>query len=69
MSSFGDLIKRLRKERSLTLDQVARRVGSHKGYVSGIENGKVKGVDFATLERLAQALEIDPALLVGKRGK
>jgi transcriptional regulator with XRE-family HTH domain len=35
VSNFGDLVKRLRKERNLTLEAVARKIGSHKGYVSG----------------------------------
>ena len=41
MSEFGDLVKKLRKEREMTLEAVAKKIGSHKGYVSGIENGKV----------------------------
>ncbi len=41
MSNFGDLVRKLRKERGMTLEAVARKLGSHKGYVSGIENGKV----------------------------
>lgn len=41
MSRFGDLMKGFRASDGLTLDTVARKIGSHKGYVSGIENDKV----------------------------
>ena len=41
MSNFGNLVKWLRKKKGLSLDEVARKIKSHKGYVSGIENGKV----------------------------
>ena len=41
MSHFGRLVKELRAERGLSLAQVARRIGSHKGYVSAIENDQV----------------------------
>jgi transcriptional regulator with XRE-family HTH domain len=41
VSHFGDLVRKMRKEKSLTLEAVAKKVGSHKGYVSGIENDRV----------------------------
>jgi transcriptional regulator with XRE-family HTH domain len=41
MITFGPLIKALRKSAGLTLEAVAKRIGSHKGYVSGMENEKV----------------------------
>src|SRR5258706_11455768 len=34
---FGARVKGLRTASGMTLDQVARALGSHKGYVSGIE--------------------------------
>ena len=42
MSRFGERVKKLRKDKNLTVEKVAKAIGSHKGYVSGIENGKVK---------------------------
>ena len=38
---FGDLIRNARKAKGMTLEQVAKKIGSHKGYISGIENGMV----------------------------
>lgn len=41
MKTFGQVVKALRQVEDLTLDAVAKKIGTHKGYVSGIENGKV----------------------------
>lgn len=39
--SFGEIVKRRRQELGLRLTFVAGKVGTNKGYVSGIENGRV----------------------------
>jgi transcriptional regulator with XRE-family HTH domain len=76
VSHFGDLVRKLRKEKGLTLEAVAKKIGSHKGYVSGIENDKVNppsvkiikkyaklfGQDARTLARLAW-VDKAPAIL------
>jgi transcriptional regulator with XRE-family HTH domain len=41
MVTFGQQMKAQRQIKGMTLEAVARRLGTHKGYVSGIENGKV----------------------------
>lgn len=38
---FGAVLRRLRQERELTLEQLAERVGVTRGYLSMIENGRV----------------------------
>lgn len=64
MSSFGDLVRRLRKERGLTLEQVARKIGSHKGYVSGIENGKVNPPSVKFVRKFARLFSHDEKEMV-----
>ena len=64
MSNFGELVKRLRKDRRLTLDQVARRIGSHKGYVSGIENGKVNPPSVKFIRKFARLFSHDEKEMV-----
>jgi transcriptional regulator with XRE-family HTH domain len=64
MSNFGDLVKRLRKERAMTLDQVARKIGSHKGYVSGIENGKVNPPSVKFIRKFARLFSHDEKEMV-----
>ena len=50
--------------KGLTQAQLAERAKVRQATVSDIEGGKTRGIDFDTLERLARALEIDPALLI-----
>lgn len=64
MSNFGDLVKRLRKERGMTLEQVARKIGSHKGYVSGIENDKVNPPSVKIIKKFAKLFGQDERRLV-----
>ncbi len=64
MSNFGDLVKRLRKEKGMTLEQVARKIGSHKGYVSGIENDKVNPPSVKIIRKFARLFSQDERTLV-----
>ena len=64
MSRFGDLVKGLRKERRMTLEQVARKIQSHKGYVSGIENGKVNPPSVKFIRKFARIFQYDEKQMV-----
>jgi len=64
VSNFGDLVKRLRKEKGLTLEAVAKRIGSHKGYVSGIENDKVNPPSVKIIRKFAKLFVQDEKTLV-----
>ncbi len=62
-------IRRLRQERSLRLEDVARRAGYTKGFLSKVENGKVSP-PVATLIRVANALGVEVTdLLVTPKGE
>jgi transcriptional regulator with XRE-family HTH domain len=64
MSHFGDLVRKLRKEKKMTLEAVARGVGSHKGYISGIENGKVNPPSEKLIGKFAQVFQWDERQMV-----
>ncbi len=64
MSYFGDLVRRLRKERNMTLEAVAKKIGSHKGYVSGIENGKVNPPSVKFIRKFAKLFNFDERQMV-----
>lgn len=64
MSNFGDLVKKLRKEKGLTLEAVAKKIGSHKGYVSGIENGKVNPPSVKIIRKFAKLFTQNEKTLV-----
>lgn len=62
--SFGRTLREKRMGLGLTLEQVARRIRSHKGYVSGIENGKVNPPSPKFVKRFAKALDLDETMLL-----
>lgn len=64
MSNFGDLVRKLRKERGMTLEAVARKLGSHKGYVSGIENGKVNPPSVKFIRKFSKIFNWDEKRMV-----
>lgn len=66
MSPITLRLREIRRMRGLTQIQLAERAHVRQATVSDIEAGKTRGIDFDTLERLAVALEIDPALLVAR---
>ena len=64
MQTFGGIIKEARKRSGFTLDQVAKSVSTHKGYVSGVENHKVDPPAANLTRRLARKLGLDPEEMV-----
>ena len=56
MKQFGEVIRAARKKRGLTLEALARKIRSHKGYVSGMENGKVNPGSTKLVANLAGVL-------------
>jgi phage repressor protein C with HTH and peptisase S24 domain len=63
--SLGQIIRKKREQLSLTLDEVSRRVGFSKPYLSTIETGKVKNPPSdELLTKLEKILEFDSGLLL-----
>ncbi len=55
---FGRFVENARSSLNVTLEQVAKRSGISKGYLSGIENGKVNPPTEALARRLARTLKL-----------
>lgn len=66
-AALGQLIRSLRARRGLRLEDVAKRSGYTKGFLSKIENGRALP-PIATLMRLAEALNVDPAVFFQANG-
>ena len=64
MSHFGELVRKLRLEKGLTLEAVANKLGSHKGYVSGIETDKVNPPSVKLVKKFAKIFAQDAKRLV-----
>jgi transcriptional regulator with XRE-family HTH domain len=59
MTTFGERIRNLRRAKEMTLEKVAKKIGSHKGYISGIENGKVNPPSMKFVRKLSSLLGAD----------
>lgn len=64
MKRFGEVMKEARKGLGLTLEAVAKSTSTHKGYISGIEHGKVNAPAANLTRRLARKLGLDPEEMV-----
>lgn len=54
---FGRLVKKIREERGLTLEQLGKSIGLSKATMSKIENG-IRTPDIPLIEKLAPALGV-----------
>jgi transcriptional regulator with XRE-family HTH domain len=57
-------VRDFREKRGLSQRELSRLTGLSQKTISAIETNKSKGVDFDTLDRLAAALGVEPALLI-----
>lgn len=61
---FGESIRKIRKEMNLTLDDLGKKAGFKKSYLSLIENGKQGIPQPETLRKLSQGLNVDYHMLM-----
>ena len=59
-------VKKYRGERGLSQEELAFESGLHRTYVSGVERG-VRNPTVVILEKIAEALGIDPGRLIERR--
>ena len=62
---FAANMRRYRKAAHLTQEQLAEKCGLHRTYIGGIEQTRVNA-SMKNISKIADALEIDPALLFMK---
>lgn len=62
-------LRELREAKGWSQSELATRTGVSHSTIHRLETGKHKGIDFATLEKLADALGCDPGYLIVKTGK
>ncbi len=60
---FAGNIKRLRKERGMSQEDLAFESGLHRTYISGIERG-IRNVGLDNIGVIAEALDVSPDLLL-----
>jgi ribosome-binding protein aMBF1 (putative translation factor) len=60
MREYGEVVARARGAKGLSQNELARKVGTRKGYIAGIENGLVNPPSVAFSNKLAKVLGLDP---------
>ena len=58
-------LKKFRKEKGLTLEELAQRLGTSKQTIHRYENGVISNVPSDKVEQLAAALGVTPSMLMG----
>lgn len=58
-SGFSHGLKKLRQQKGLTQEEVAKRVGVTKPYIAMLESGARKNPSLDVLKRLAKALKVE----------
>lgn len=64
MTSLTVHLRPLRLEKGWTQEELARRSGVDQSTISRIENGLTRGVGLGIVERLAEALGLNPRSLL-----
>lgn len=59
--TFAANMRKYRKAAKLTQEQLAERAGLHRTYIGGIEQQRIN-VSLNNVEKIARALDVDPAL-------
>ncbi len=62
---LANRLKELRKEKGLTLDALAERLGTSKQTIHRYENGIISNIPHDKVRALARALEVAPSELMG----
>ena len=65
MKELGNNIRKLRKSRDMTQEELASLLGISKIHLCSIETGK-KDPSLRLLEKIADSLNVDPSFLVTK---
>jgi transcriptional regulator with XRE-family HTH domain len=60
---FGAAVRRFREAKQLSQEELADLVGIHRTYIGGIERGE-RNPTLTMIERIAAALDLEPASLV-----
>ena len=63
--TIGQRIKTLRKQRGLSIDDLAVKLGKNRTTVYRYENGDIENLPLSILDSLADALDTTPAYLMG----
>ena len=61
----SEIIKKLRKERGLTQEQLGQIIGVQKSAIAKYESGRVENLKRSSIEKLAKFFDVSPSYLLG----
>lgn len=61
---FGKKLKEVRLKKNLSQGDIARILGVHRSYISGLERGR-RNPSLLTVQKIAKAIGVNPKDLVG----
>ena len=61
---LGERVRRLRKNKALTQDQLAEKAGISTKYLQNLEGKTPKVASIITLEKIAKAFKMTPSQLI-----
>lgn len=59
---IGEKLKKIRTQKGMSQGDIAKKLGVHRSYISGIERG-IRNPTVKNMERLADALGVDVSAL------
>ena len=65
METMGEKIRRLRTEKKLSQEELGEKIGVQKAAIYKYENSLVVNLKRSTIDKLANALDVPPAYLMG----
>lgn len=69
MSEIGSMLKKLRKQAHITIDELSKETGVGKSTISDIETGKAKSPKTTTLKKLADYFNVSMDYILGDINK
>jgi len=63
ITKFGKALREIRLKKKMSQGDVAKKLGVHRSYISGLERGK-RNPSLLTIKKMAEALSVNPKELV-----
>jgi transcriptional regulator with XRE-family HTH domain len=64
LRQFGSRVKKLRKARGWSQEELGKRAGLHRTYIGSIERSE-RNISLLNIERIAKALDVNLKNLIG----
>ncbi|MEZ5710099.1 MAG: helix-turn-helix transcriptional regulator [Blastomonas sp.] len=61
---FGKNVRRIRRAKEQSQEDLADKAGLHRTYISGLERGGGRNPSLKAVEKIAKALGVDPRRLL-----